>query len=94
MRWNLFLVTASIVMLLFFIGVGLVEHMAQADAITEELAPQIGIDEDIIRRELVGILRSQSVPHTVVYCSPLALLSILLVVRLIADIVKDRRGQP
>jgi len=90
MRWNILLVTASIVMLLLFIGSESVQGWMQAEAIAEELAPQIGIDEDIIRSHLERILASGSTCRTLVSCSPLALLALLLTARLVADVASER----
>lgn len=90
MKWDLFLVIVSLAMLVVFVGVVLTEHMMQAEAIAEDLSPQIDVDEDIIRSHLESILRSGSVRRTVIYCSPLALWSILLIVRLIADVGKKK----
>ena len=89
MKWNIFLVIASAVMLLVFVMVGLTSHMMQAEAIAETLAPRIGVDEDAVRGHLELILRNGRVRRTAVYCSPLALLTILLTVRLIADTVQE-----
>lgn len=91
MKWDLFLVIVSLAMLVVFVGVVLTEHMMQAEAIAEDLSPQIDVDEDIIRSHLESILRSGSVRRTVIYCSPLGLLSILLMARLIADVGKKER---
>lgn len=91
MKWNAFLLISSIVMLLFFVGAGLAEHMMQAEAIAEQLAPQIRIEEDILRIHLEKILRSGTIRRTIVYCSPLALITVLLTVRLIVDVVREHR---
>ena len=90
MKLNVFLVIVSIAVLAVFVGVGLIEHMMEAEAIAEHLSAQIGVDEDILRSHLVSILRSGRVRRTVIYCSPLALWSILLIVRLIADVGKKK----
>ncbi len=93
MKWDLLLLSVSILMLLLFAGAGLVEHMMQAEAIAEELAPQIGVDEDPLRTHLEDILRGGSIRRTVVHCTPLALLSLLLTIRLIADVAGERRDR-
>jgi hypothetical protein len=85
MNWNLFLLIVSVLMLLVFAGTGLVEHMMQAEAIAEDLAPRINVDKDVIRHHLEVILGSGSMRRTILYCSPLAFLSLLLTIRLIAD---------
>ncbi len=91
MNWNVSLLIASIVMMLLMIGVGLIQHVMMAETIAESLAPQIGVDEDIIRSHVRSILQRHNIWRTVVYCSPLAFLSLLLMGRLIADVVGKRR---
>jgi hypothetical protein len=87
MKWNIFLGMVSIAMLVAFVGGGLGEHWIQAESVAEDLSPLIGVDKNIIRSHLESILQKGSVRRTVVLCSPLALLSILLMGRLIVDLV-------
>ena len=95
MSGNLPLAIVSIVLLFVFAGAGLIEHLTQAEAIAEDLAPQIGVDKDVIRAHLERILQKGSIRRTVVYCSPLAILSFLLTARLLVDIMRGpKRRHP
>ncbi len=60
MKSDILLAIVAIAMLVVFVDTGIVEHMMQAEAIAEDLAPQIGVDEDIVRSHLESILRSGS----------------------------------
>jgi hypothetical protein len=85
MGWNLFLVIVSIAMMMIFIGVCFVLPATEAEVISEKLSPLIGIDKDTIRGHLEEILFDGGLYRTVISSSPLALLSILLITRLIVD---------
>ncbi len=82
MQWNRLPAIASILMLFLFTGAGYVEYMPRADAIAVDLAPQIGVDEDILIGHLQRILRRGSVYRAVSYGIPWALLSFVLTKRL------------
>lgn len=91
MRWNIILVVVSISLLLLFVGVGLTKHLMQAESVAEDLAPLIGVDKYILWDSLENILQRGSVRRTVVNNSPLAILSVLLIIRLISDFVKNEK---
>lgn len=91
MKWNVALLIVSLALLALFFGSGLTQYPMAAEAIAEDLAPEIGVSEDVIRTHLRPILASGSLRRTVVNCSPLAVLSTLNAVRLVADAVQRKR---
>ena len=91
MKWNVFLMIVSMAMLLLFVGTGLVQHLVQAEAIAESLSAEIGVDKDILWDHLESILQRGSIRRTVIYCSPLAILTVLLTVRLIVDVAGKKK---
>ena len=60
MNWNIFLLCASIFMLLFSVGAGFTEHLMEAEAIAERLAPLIGIKEALSTCDLRAASRSEA----------------------------------
>ena len=93
MRWNIFLIVVSVLCILLVIGVSHIQYLAQAEAVAEELAPQISVDEDTIRTKLKPILRRGQTRRAVVYSSPFALLSLLLTAKIIVDLVGQSRDR-
>jgi len=82
MKWNLLLVLVSTGSLIMFFGAELGGYMMQADYISEQLAPQIGVEVNVIRGPLQKILRDGSLLRAFGSSVPLALLSLLLMIRL------------
>lgn len=91
MSYNVTVTLVSLTMLLSLAAIASVEHLMQAEAIAEALAPEIGVDEDGLRTALEKVLRDGRMRRIVVYCGPLALLSVLHAARLTAEIVTIRR---
>jgi predicted regulator of amino acid metabolism with ACT domain len=86
MQWNITMAVVSIALLLLFVGAGLTAiPMTQAEAIADQLAPEIGADRNVVRVNLERILADSQIRRVAVACSPLALLSVLLTARVIAD---------
>ncbi len=92
MKWDIFLLIFSLSLLFLWFGAGYVLPLAQAEAIAEQLAPRISTDEDILRSNLQDILNSGRLRQSVVYCTPWAILSLLLMARLLCDVVKKQRN--
>lgn len=91
MSWNTFLLATALTMLVVFFSAEVMEYSSLAARIAEDLAPQIGVDEDMLRSRLRAILLSGTAARAVADCFPLALLCFLLTVRLVADLVRRRR---
>jgi hypothetical protein len=91
MKWNTFLLIVSVSMLLLWAGSGYIEHLMSADAIAAQLAPRIGVKEDLLRSNLHDILESGKMRRAVVYSTPWAIMSLLLMGRILADVVKKQR---
>ena len=83
MNWNLALLIASILMVLLLIGVSFVEPWTAAETIAEDLAPRIGVDEDIVRSNLQDILEASTSRRIIIYCTPWAIMSLFFAVRLV-----------
>ena len=86
MRWKLFLMTASILMFLLMLGLGFAHPIILASNIAPCLASKLDADEHEVRNHLQTILQENSVRRTMLYCAPWALLSKLLIGRVIADL--------
>ena len=83
MNWNLLPVVFSFVMCLLYGGVGLIVHMMEAEALSEQLSPVIDVDKDVLR-EAIGNIRADSAGRRAVMLSaPWALLACYLSIRLI-----------
>jgi hypothetical protein len=91
MKWNIFLVIVSITILWLLAGSGLIMHLAAAESIADDLAPQIGVDRDVVRRELETILERGNMRRTIAYCTPWAFMSLLLTTRLVVDFARAKR---
>jgi hypothetical protein len=91
MKWDILLLIVSVSMLLFWAGSGYIEHWMAAEYIAEELAPRIGANEDLLRSNLRDILECYRLGRVVVYCSPWAILSLILTVKILTDVVKKQR---
>ena len=91
MIWNFTLAIVSIVMSLLFGAAGFIQHWMEASAIAPALAPQIGIDEDILRSHLVSILETTRIRRAIFYARPWAVFALLFSGRVIADILAARR---
>jgi hypothetical protein len=91
MKWNIFLLAFALAMVLLFAGTGLIQHLAQAESIADDLAPQIDLDRDTLRRHLEKILEGGNMWRVIVYCTPWAFMSLLLTVRLIADVRNETK---
>ena len=91
MKWDIFLLIVSVSILLFWAPSGYVVNFA-AESIAAKLAPRIGVKEDILRSNLADILESGRLRRAVVYGTPWAIMSLLLTVRILADVVKKRRN--
>lgn len=83
MTWDIFLMTASILMLFLMFGLGIAEHVALAETIAPHLAAEFGSEEVAMRAALRDVLWDLAVWRTAVNCIPLALLTLLLVARVI-----------
>lgn len=94
MNWNMFLAVLSVI-LLFFSAVGMyVEPLTRSEALAEDLAPRIGVNQQDIQNHLLVILREYSMRDTIGRCASLIVLTPLLILRVIMDIlnaVKERR---
>lgn len=85
MNWNMSLAVLSVVLLFFWAAAGFVEPFAMAESLAEKLAPRIGVDESALRAQLVILLRETAFYRTAVRCTPLALVSLLLIFRVLFD---------
>ncbi len=85
--WNAFLWTVSVVMLLFQLGLGLVESVALAEALSPQLAAELEVDEALVRGQLQTLVGELAVWRTVVSCTPMAILSFLLLTRIVGECV-------
>ena len=90
LTWNLLLATISIVLTLALFAFSLGAHMMQAEAFSEELSESIGVDADAIRPHLERMLQESNERLAFVVTTPLALISLLLVVRLVTDLRRDK----
>ena len=90
--WDIFLLIFSVSFLFLWFGARYALPLAQAEAVAEQLAPRISTDEDILRSNLQDILKSHRWRISVFYCTPWAILSLLLMARLLADVVKKQRN--
>jgi hypothetical protein len=93
MKWNTLLLIISFSMLLFYAGGYYMGPFMAAEAIAEQLAPRIGVQEDILRGNLRDILEGNRLPRTIVDCTPWAILSLLLTVRILIDVVKKQKDR-
>ena len=93
MKWNTILLIISISMLLFLAGANYINYLGEADAIAAQLAPKIGVQEDILRSNLWDILKSFRLAQIIVHCTPWAILSLLLTGKILVDVVKKRKGR-
>lgn len=93
MKWDIFLLFFSLSMVFIWAGVGIIVPLTQAEAIADQLAPRIGVDRELLRMNLQDILRSGELRQTVVLSTPWIILSLLLLARLLADVVKKQRNQ-
>lgn len=90
MKWNIFLVAVS-VSLLFLVWMDAEAGWVVAGSNGAQiLAPQIGVDEDTIRPALTEFLRESSERRALMNTVALAILSLLLTVRLVADVVRTK----
>jgi hypothetical protein len=92
MKWDIFLLIVSVSILLLWAPSGYVVNDASAEAIAAKLAPQMGVKEDILQSNLADILERSRLRHAVVYGTPWAIFSILLTVRILANVVRKRRN--
>ena len=93
MKWDIFLLIVVVSMLLLWAGSGYIEYLMAAEAIAEQLAPKIGVKEDLLRSNLQDILESGRLRRAVVYGTPWAIVSLLLTARILVDVVKKRKGR-
>ncbi len=84
MAWNLTLF--AITVLALFVNVGLEAALPpiQAEAFAEDIAPRLGVNEELLRTELTHALSRGEARRMVVRGLPLCLLAALLAMRLIA----------
>ena len=96
LKWDIlldiFLLIFSLSWLFLWFGVGYALYLGQAEFIAEELAPRFSTDEDILRSNLQDILKSGRSRRAVVFGTPWAIFSLLLMTRLLADVVKKQRN--
>jgi hypothetical protein len=93
MKWYIFLLIFSVSMLSFWAFAGFALSSAASEAIAEKLAPRIGVNEDILRDNLFYILIRGGFRRAVDFGTPWAIMSILLTVRILADVVKKQRNR-
>ena len=91
MKWNATLLVVALTLLILFLGVGLTAYIAEAEVLAEELAPQLGIDEDVMREALANALLKYSGQRRIVLVSPLVIMVILLAVRMVVDMRRHTR---
>ncbi len=89
MTWKLFFMTASIAMFFLTFGVGLARPMSLASAIAPRLAAELDADEREVMSHLQTILLEDSVWRALVESAPWALLSVILIGRVVADLAGD-----
>ncbi len=85
MTWNFFLLIVSVMLLVFFAGVGFFEHVMQAEAVAEDVTRHIDVDQDVLRTLLQKSLQRGVAFRVTLDCAPLIILSILLAIRLITE---------
>lgn len=85
MKSDVALLCFAVVMLTLFAGVGLIEHMTQAEAVAEQLSSRLGVDEDILRFHLEEVLRRHVVRRVLIYAAPWTGLVLLLAVRVVIE---------
>jgi hypothetical protein len=84
MKWNLFFLVTASVLLLLLVALEHAEQTTLAEAIAEKLAPQVDVGEDVLRQRLEDILRHGTWRRILINCGPMAVLTVLLAVRLVA----------
>lgn len=94
MKWNVFLVAVSVGLLSFFWSADEFGWVAAGSNGADSMASQIGVEADIIRPILTEWLRKDSELRTRGNNFALAILSLLLTVRLVADVVRERKVPP
>ena len=89
--WNRFLATSSIVMWALVFGIGLAWPPTLSSNIAETLAPEINVDENVLRTHLYDILAKDRVWRAFIVSSPLAFISLLLVGTLVVGSARTRK---
>jgi hypothetical protein len=86
------LLVVSILMALSFFVVGAIEHLTVASKLAKELAPSIGVDEDLLREHLMTILGRNWIGHGIVYCAPWLFLACYFSLRMVS--IRRSRNVP
>jgi hypothetical protein len=89
--WNRFLAISSIILWTLVFGVGLAWPVTFSSNIAATLAPQINVNEDVLRAQLYDILATNTVWRAFFVSSPLAIISILLVGTLVVGVARARK---
>ncbi len=86
MKWNVVLLVVSIFLLVLAAGGEFANPLAQADALSEDIGPKLGVSVDRLRPELQdGLLQGaerRAILNSILWC----VLPVLLAVRLVVDL--------
>jgi hypothetical protein len=91
MKWNIFLLLVSLFMLAQEVGYENFGYLNQAEVIAKELAPQIGVDKYILWDKIEDILEKLRSQYKVFCWVPWAIFSFIITVKLVFDVVKQKR---
>jgi hypothetical protein len=85
MKWNITLLGTAILILILNVGVELALPPTQAESISEEIAPRLHVDEDLLRAELERALSNGEERRLTIRGGPLLLLVGLLAWRCLVE---------
>ncbi len=85
MNWNIVMLGAAILVLILNTGVELVLPLTQAESVSEEIAPRLHLDQDLLRTELERALSNGEVRRLIMRGGPLLIMVGLLAWRCLAE---------
>lgn len=85
MNWNLAQLIASLVLLAITAGTGFTSHHTISDIVSDSLAPQWGLDKDMVRDQVAALFRDGSGRRAVARSIPMAIMTCLVAARCVAE---------